>query len=240
VHRIPDPDRPDDLAALELSLRRPADAEVQLAAAILRRRTDRRRYSTWEVPEAMRAALVQCAAQQGALLHVVTGGARRKLEATLRDAAAAQDDTPASQTETAVWSGVESGDDGIPAANLLAAAPDPAHARRFTPGRLRETSTEPDGALYAVIGTASDDALSQLRAGEAMSAVILQAHLLGLASCPLSQVLEVGDTRRALRDDVLDGAMAPQLVLRLGFAPSAPLPATPRRPVGEYLYTESD
>jgi nitroreductase len=241
VHRIPDPDRPDDLAALELSLRSPVDADVQLAAAILRRRTDRRRYSTWEVPESMRAALVQRAAQQGALLQVVTGNARRKLEATLRDAAATQDDTPAYQTETAVWSGVESGDDGIPAANLLAAAPDPAHARRFTPGRLLEDPDgEPDGAVYAVIGTASDDTLSQLRAGEAMSAVILQATLLGLASCPLSQVLEVGDTRRALRDDVLDGAMAPQLVLRLGFAPSPPLPATPRRPIGEYLYAESD
>ena len=241
VHRIPDPDRPDDLAALELSLHRPADAEVQLAAAILRRRTDRRRYSTWEVPDAMRAALVQRAAQQGALLQVVTGGARRKLEATLRDAAATQDDTPAYQTETAVWSGVESGNYGIPAANLLAAAPDPAHARRFTPGRIREEpSTKPDGALYAVIGTASDDTLSQLRAGEAMSAVILHANLLGLASCPLSQVLEVGDTRRTLRDDVLDGAMAPQLVLRLGFAPSTPLPATPRRPITEFLYTETD
>ncbi len=241
VHRIPDPERPDDLAALELSLRSPVDADVQLAAAILRRRTDRRRYSTWDVPESMRAALVQRAAEQGALLQMVTGSASHLLEATLRDAAIAQDDTPAYQTETAVWSGVESGDDGIPAANLLAATPDPAHGRRFTPGRLlEEPSAEPDGAVYAVIGTASDDTLSQLRAGEAMSAVILHATLLGLASCPLSQVLEVGDTRRALRDDVLDGAMSPQLVLRLGFAPSAPLPATPRRPIGEIIYTETD
>jgi nitroreductase len=241
VHRIPDPERPDDLAALELSLRNPVDADVQLAAAILRRRTDRRRYSTWDVPESMRAALVQRAAEQGALLQMVTGNAGRRLEATLRDAATAQDGTPAYHTETAVWSGVESGDDGIPAANLLAAAPDPAHGRRFTPGRLlEEPSDEPDGAVYAVIGTASDDTLSQLRAGEAMSAVILHATLLGLASCPLSQVLEVGDTRRALRDDVLDGSMSPQLVLRLGFAPSAPLPATPRRPIGEIIYTETD
>ena len=89
-----------------------------------------------------------------------------------------------------------------------------------------------------MIGTASDDTLSQLRAGEALSAVLLQSTLFGLATCPLSQVLEVHDTRRVLRDDVLDGAITPQLVLRLGFSSTAaPLPATPRRPIAEILYT---
>ena len=171
VHRIPDPQRPDDLAALELAPRSPADGDVELAATILRRRTDRRRFSTWAVPESMQATLVQRASEQGALFRVITGRARRALTSTLRDAAAVQDDTPAYQTETAVWSGVESADDGIPAANLLATPPDPAHGRRFTPGRIQqEPSGEPDGALLAVIGTASDDTMSQLRAGEALSA----------------------------------------------------------------------
>jgi nitroreductase len=242
VHRIPDPQRPDDLAAFELSTRNPGDTDVELAAAILRRRTDRRRFSTWDVPDAMQVELAQRAAEQGALLRVVTGPARRQLESTLRDAATVQDDTPAYRTETGLWSGVQSAEDGIPAANLLAAPPDPAHGCRFAPGRIQqEASDEPDGALLAVIGTASDDTLSQLRAGEALSAVLLQATLLGLASCPLSQVLEVDDTRRVLRDDVLDGAIAPQIVLRLGFpSASAPLPATPRRPIAEILYSGTD
>jgi hypothetical protein len=137
---------------------------------------------------------------------------------------------------------VESADDGIPAANLLVEPPDPAHGRRFTPGRLdHDPAGEPDGALLAVIGTASDDTLSQLRAGEALSAVLLHATLLGLATCPLSQVLEVDDTRRVLRDDVLDGAISPQLVLRVGFPTSAaPLPATPRRPIANILYSGTD
>lgn len=92
-----------------------------------------------------------------------------------------------------------------------------------------------------MLGTASDDTLSQLRAGEALSAVLLQATLLGLAACPLSQVLEVSDTRRRLRDDVLDAAMAPQIVLRLGFpASAAALPATARRPISEILDTATD
>ena len=59
----------------------------------------------------MQAALVQRAAEQGALLRVVTGRARYQLESALRDAAALQDDTPAYQTETAIWSGVEAADE---------------------------------------------------------------------------------------------------------------------------------
>ena len=51
-----------------------------------------------------------------------------------------------------------------------------------------------------------------------------------LASCPLSQPLEIGSTRRLLRDRVLDGTLSPQLVLRLGWPPvGPPLPVTPRR-----------
>ena len=80
VHRIPDPQRPDDLAALELAPRSPADGDVELAATILRRRTDRRRFSTWAVPESMQAALVQRASEQGALFRVITGRARARVD----------------------------------------------------------------------------------------------------------------------------------------------------------------
>jgi nitroreductase len=90
-----------------------------------------------------------------------------------------------------------------------------------------------------VLGSASDDRLSQLRAGEAMSAVLLQATQLGLATCPLSQPLEVFSARRVLQDQVLGGTLIPQLVLRIGFAPDAPpLPATPRRPIRDILRPE--
>lgn len=148
----PDPERPDDLAALELSPRNPGDADLELASAPLRRRTDRRRFSTWDVPEAMQTALMQRAAEQGALLRVITGRARRTLgNDTARCRHSARQHAPY-QTETALWTGVEWIDDGIPSANLLAVPPDPAHGRRFTPGRIeQERSDEPDGALLVVV-----------------------------------------------------------------------------------------
>jgi nitroreductase len=88
-----------------------------------------------------------------------------------------------------------------------------------------------------MIATSSDNTLSRLRAGEATSAALLTATRLRLAACPMSQPLEIGQTRRVLRDEVLDGAAEPQLLLRLGWATTAaePLPFTPRRNLGDVL-----
>lgn len=41
------------------------------------------------------------------------------------------------------------------------------------------------------------------------------------STCPLSQPFEVADTRATIRDQVLDGAAYPQLILRAGWAPTS-------------------
>ena len=62
-----------------------------------------------------------------------------------------------------------------------------------------------------------------------------------LATCPLSQPLEIGATRRTLRDDVLSGTLSPQIVLRLGWPPvGPPPPATPRRSFADTATVEQD
>ena len=112
-----------------------------------------------------------------------------------------QTEVPGYETVLATWTGRRAADDGVPAANLLrrTAAGIPA-ARRFAEGDIDPyTADRKDGAELAVLGTASDDPLSQLRAGEALSAVLLTATTLGLGTCPLSQPLEIGTTRRMLR-----------------------------------------
>jgi nitroreductase len=235
LRRRPNPDEPDHLAALTLSAGPPADADLALAAAITRRRTDRRRYSSWEIPDQMLAELAGRATEQGAVLTDISGDGTRLL-AGITEAARIQEAEPAYRHETALWSGRSAGVDGIPAPNLPPAAPAGTPARRFAAGTIDQIDIdEPDGALLAVLGTASDDTLSQLRAGEALSAVMLHATVLGLATCPLSQPLEVESTRTTLRDDILLGAMSPHLVVRIGWAPTAPLPPTPRRPISEVL-----
>jgi nitroreductase len=237
VHRIPNPAEPDHLATLELKPGPTAEADLALAAAITRRRTDRRPFSDWPIPEDSQRELEEAALAQGAILRVVRNGrSRSALLEAIRDAAAQQQDVPGYATELAMWSGRRASDDGIPAANLLRepARRTPA-ARRFATGDIGPIPPgQEDKAVLTVLGTASDDRLSQLRAGEALSAVLLTATTLGLATCPLSQPLEIGTTRRMLRDDVLNGTLSPQLVLRVGWAPVGPsLPATPRRSVAD-------
>ncbi len=74
--------------------------------------------------------------------------------------------------------------------------------------------------------------MAWLRAGEATSIVLLTATALGLANCPITEPLEVADTRDEVREDVFGTDAHPQMLLRIGWAPvnADPLPSTPRRP----------
>jgi nitroreductase len=247
VHRIPDPAEPERLATLELKPGTASEGDLEMAAAITRRRSDRRPFGDRPIPEETWLQVQNAAIGQGAILRPVVGPrARSALLEAIRQAAALQQDVPGYTTELASWSGHHAGDDGVPAANLLrnsaagvAGAP---AARRFARGDIDPVpARRADGAMLAVLGPASDDTLSQLRAGEALSSVLLTATTLGLASCPLSQPLEIGSTRHILRDHVLEGSLSPQLVLRLGWPPvKRSLPATPRRSSTDIATVEQD
>lgn len=170
VHRLPDPTDRDHLAAIEVSMQAPSELDVTLAAAIPRRRTDRRTYSSWPVVWSDIALMGARAARAGVML--------RQIEQI--------------------------------------------------PG-VKET------AVVVALGTERDDELARLRAGEATSLVLLSATAMGMASCPVTEPLEVPETREAVRTDVFGGNAHPQMLMRLGWAAADadPLPATPRRPLPE-------
>jgi nitroreductase len=239
VHRMPYLDEPDHLADLHLHPR-PAEAgDLALAAAVLRRRTDRRRFTDWEVPVAFVDELSDHAAEHGALLRPVTAArSRERLMAAIAEAADVQVGSGTHLAGRANRTGRQAGVEGVPAAGLLrdAVAIGGRTAPRFGAGLVEQPDGEPDGALLTVLATASDDPLSQLRAGEALSAVLLHATGLGLATCPLSRPLQAGSVRQTVQDDVLDGWAAPQIVLRVGWAPlGAPVRRTPRRPIDDMI-----
>ena len=95
----------------------------------------------------------------------------------------------------------------------------------------------PDGLLF--LCTAEDDQHAWLQAGQALSALWLRATRDGLSIVPLSQVIEVEETRLALRHEVFGGMANPQLLVRVGWQEiSDPLPLrTPRRPLADVLQT---
>ena len=92
-----------------------------------------------------------------------------------------------------------------------------------------------DTSTLVALGTDTDDALARLRAGEASSLVLLSATAMGLASCPVTEPLEVAHTREILRADVFGGHGHPQVMLRMGWAVfnAEPLPEVPRRPLSD-------
>ena len=242
VHRVPNPQDPDHLAAVRTHPHTSGDDDIAIASAIARRRSDRRRYSSWEVPGGHLELMVRRAARAGALLvPVLDSGTRWLLTRAIDRAARRQEENRAYQLELAAWSGrTRAAVDGVLTAGG-AGFPnwhDDTAMRAFPGGSLRDAATgcgEPDGGRLLVVATLDDDPASVLRAGEAASAALLTATDLGLATCLLSQPLEITDTRAAIRDEVLDGAAFPQLILRVGWAPTSapPLPASPVRRTGE-------
>ncbi len=241
VHRLPNPAEPDHLASIELHRHEPTQEDIALAAAIPRRRTDRRRHSSWTVPTGHLETLARLAADEGTILRPALDAARYHLARAISEAVEVHAADPAYRTELAAWSGRHTAPDGVPSANAPAQddTPGALPARAFADpllGQPEGAAGEADETVLLVLSTASDDAMSRLRAGEATSAVLLAATSLGLATSPLTEPLEVADTRTKVRDLVTGGTF-PQMVLRTGWAPvnADPLPATPRRNLDEVL-----
>ncbi len=71
----------------------------------------------------------------------------------------------------------------------------------------------------------------------ATSLVLLTATAMGLASCPVSEMLEIRETRDAIRGDAFGDDDFPQMLLRVGWAPvnADPLPSTPRRSLDDIV-----
>lgn len=239
VHRLPDPADDNHLATVELYPRDAEQVDVALAAAIPRRRTDRRHYSDWPVAPADVGLMVARAARFGAMLRQVD--ATDRLNAVVAQAVFEHANNYDYLSELTSWSGRHNSVAGVPAHNTPesdASAPLP--ARLFAGPKLPQppdTSPDRDRAVMLALGTEADDRLARLRAGEATSVVLLTATSLGLASCPVTEPLEIAATRATVRADVFGTSGYPQMLLRVGWAPinADPLPPTPRRDLDDVV-----
>jgi len=240
VARLLDPEHPDLLARLTLTRRSPAPHAAGLLDAIERRCTDRRRFTSWPVADDVLTHLAAQASAWGArALPLIDVSERFHAELLVNRAIEAQrGDAPVSH-EQEQW--VDHGAvDGVPSAVL----PRPADVTarrpsRFATGVLEDIGgreVEASDGLIVMCGL-EDDPETWLRTGEGLSALWLTATTEGLSVVPLSQVVEVPQTRDALRLEVLGGLARPLIVLRVGWQAISrrQLPHTPRRPVDEVL-----
>src|SRR5689334_21318916 len=113
ISRLPNDDDPDHLATIELSPQSADYVDIALAAAIPRRRTDRRHYSSWPVPVGDIALMAARAARAGVTLRrVQTPGPLSDLVAEAVRLHAADSGYLA---ELSMWSGCYGSLSGVPA-----------------------------------------------------------------------------------------------------------------------------
>lgn len=238
VTRMPESDRPDLMARIELTPAATPHEAANLVETLQRRCTDRRRFTSWPVPPERLAHLASHATDWGSHAVALTEVSERfRTELLVNRARDLHARSAERESEQASWVDRRS-PDGIPAGVL------PANAMRALPGRfLPGLMTDIDdhdveSADGLIVLCASEDTPEAwLRAGEALSAIWLEATVQGLSVVPLSQVVEISETRAALSSDVLGGLAQPLMVIRVGWQAisRSQLPRTPRRAVEDLL-----
>lgn len=243
VELMPDPVDTDLLARLHLFPGHPHPNAQPTLRALEQRCTDRRRFTSWPVPDTRLTHLAEAAAGWGAYAIPITDvTARFRTELLVHRAMTSQESDLRFAEEQAEWMD-HSTVDGIPATTATP-TPTPGARPAQRPNRFAgrpdmdedQRLVESSDGLIAIC-TAHDDQHSWLQAGQALSALWLRATTDGLSIVPLSQLIEVRESRDALHNGVLAGMARPQLLVRVGWQEIARsgLPPTPRRGLDDVL-----
>ncbi|GAA1411892.1 Acg family FMN-binding oxidoreductase [Catellatospora coxensis] len=213
------------------------DTQVNLYRAMARRRTDRRAFTAEPVNSATVSALVAAAEQHGAHLQPLTGDQLTVLRELAGEAAARQATDPRYQEELLRWTNrPPDAGDGVPAVTAVTASERRVPVRDFTyfSSGFSAGPEHDVGAVYGLLFTDADTLTDRLRAGEALSAVLLTATAAGLGSAPISDVVEFADLR-AQAARLLSGPGQPQILVRVGHPPPGRPAQSPRRPAAQML-----
>ncbi|HET6484438.1 MAG TPA: nitroreductase, partial [Actinoplanes sp.] len=242
VERMPDPERPQLLARVTLGHPIPPDPEAtRMAAAIARRRTDRRAFDDRPVTESELTKLRRFVESEGAYLHTVRPDQVAMLAISTEIAAGAELDDPAYQQDLHQWTTRPSqAGDGVPPGTAVKPELRRVPVRNFFPdatGELEAGAAHDQGAAYVVLFGLDDAPGNLLRGGEALSALLLLATADGLATAPLSDAVEVEWPRHLVRGLIADIG-EPYLLVRIGYRHDRqPVPAAPRRDTADVITT---
>jgi len=240
VTRMPEGSESTLLARLTLLPDEPSDTAAADLHAIEMRCTDRRRFTSWPVPDDRLRHLAHEAERHGThAVPLLDPSLRFRAELLVTKAPRLQSADASVTAEQRSWVD-HSPVDGIPSTVLpaeraaMAGGPPSRYSARLPEDTDREVASS-DGLI--LLYDAVDGPASWLAAGEGLSALWLLATTHGLSVVPLSQVIEVDETRSGLTDQVMAGLGKPLILVRLGWQAISRslLPRTARRPVSEVL-----
>ena len=237
---FPNPNNPDHLATVDFSeLTLVTEGHRRRAEAIGRRRTDRLPFdpvTDWPGFEAVLRSRID---DTVALFDVISDSDRRELvQATeITDALRLYDSSYFHDLQA--WTAPYEATQGIPYSALVSAAESDrvGLGRNFpvTKNTDRREQVPYDRATILSISAHDDTRRDIMGCGQMLSTVLLEATVVGLATCTLTHLTEMSAGRHILSQ--ITGRAYPQLLVRVGQAPAteAPPPPTPRRPVTEVL-----
>ncbi|HEX3335846.1 MAG TPA: nitroreductase family protein [Jatrophihabitans sp.] len=225
----------------------PADEDRADAEAALGRRSDRRPFSADSVSEETIEVLRAAAEGGGVFAHFPTRPDEQlDLAVALSWADRVEQKDEAYIAEMQRWiHDTDVNVDGIPASAVPRV--ETGHPRRTNiplrdfelgvPGQLLIAQDVDEHPLIAVLLSEYDSPGEQLEAGEAMMRLMIRAARAGIATCPLSQAVDLLALRARIRT-LMGWTGYPQMMLRLGYPPEsdAPVPRTPRRPLADVLH----
>jgi hypothetical protein len=242
TERFPDPHNPDHLATLEFQ---PADAvgneQQRRADAIRRRRTDRLPFGAPARWTALHSVLCRAVIPYDVLLDVVADDERPRLAEASRLTETLRRYDISYLDELRWWTSPFASDERVPQ-NALVSSSEAARvdvARAFPPGDETQgrVTVDHDQSKIVVLSTRHGDAQPDvLRCGEALSAVLLECTMAGMATCTLTHMTELALSRDIIAQ-ITGTAGQPQLLIRVGrsAANEQHVEHTPRRPVTEVL-----
>lgn len=238
IQRVPEGPHSGHLATIRFRHdARPQSHDFDLLAAIRHRHSDRRPFGPVSVKAPLPPALTDVVRGRDVHLTVLPQEARPTLAKATEMTAAARKYDSAYQAELHWWAGHSNPQGGIPP-DALATAGNRDRVdigRRFPAGRDTNATTEIDRSTVLVLSTDTDGRGEWLRTGEALSAVLLEATVGGLSTCPLTHTTELRQGRAIIRELLPDRGF-PQALVRVGTTEKTSAPRqTPRRPVESVL-----
>ena len=245
VDRFPNPNNPLHLASIDFSpIEFVTEGHRRRADAILRRRTDRLPFVEPPNWDSVESQLRRTVTSDAVRLDVIADELRPELAEASQLTEALRLYDSSYHAELSWWTGPFETREGIPDSSLISAS----ESDRVDIGRNFPVTRNSDRRLgfghdhskILVLSTYNNERPSVLKCGEALSAVLLDAAMAGLATCTLTHITELRASRNIVAS-LIEQTTTPQVLIRIGQIPhieDVP-PATPRRPIDEVFEVPS-
>jgi hypothetical protein len=205
----------------------------ELLDAISLRHTNRLPYDSRPIPQEAIERIKACVVEEGISLHLTADlEARRKADDLACCADAMEFANPDFRKELAQWVGNSAFGSAWLLEKLAQLAGAYLHLGNY---KVKSDADLLMGApVLGILCSLENDRLTQVRVGQVFERIYLTATALGIRMQPMSQIVEIAETRAALATLVPSKGVIPQQPFRLGFA-EAETSHTPRRPVQEMM-----